>query len=82
MAEQLTIRLPAELNRALEAAAARLKRRRSEVIRLALSQFLGLGEQPAPGERVRHLIGSLETGVPDLAENHRTYVLESLTRGR
>ncbi|HKI02247.1 MAG TPA: pyridoxal-phosphate dependent enzyme [Thermoanaerobaculia bacterium] len=32
--------------------------------------------------RVRHLIGSLDTGVPDLAENHRFHVLESIKHGR
>ena len=84
MSDQLTIRLPEELNRALEAASTRMRRRRSEIVRLALAQFLSLellGEE-TPGGRVRHLIGSLETGIPDLAENHRSYVLESLKHGR
>ena len=38
------------------------------------------GETPAA--RVDSLIGSLESGTPDLAENHRAYVLESLKHGR
>ena len=33
-------------------------------------------ESQTPEARVRHLIGSLETGVPELAENHRAYLLE------
>ena len=37
--------------------------------------------EPAPEVRVRHLIGSLESETPDLAENHRSYLLESLKRG-
>jgi hypothetical protein len=32
--------------------------------------------------RVRDLIGSLESGIPDLAERHREYILESLKSGR
>jgi hypothetical protein len=28
------------------------------------------------------LIGSLESGIPDLAENHRKYILESLKNAR
>lgn len=84
MSDQLTIRLPEEMNKALEAASTRMRRKRSEIVRLALSQFLNL-ESPtgkAPAARVRHLIGSLETGVPDLAENHRAHLLESLKHGQ
>lgn len=83
MSDQLTVRLSEEMNQALAAASTRMRRKRSEIVRLALSQFLNLeapGEQ-APAVRVRHLIGSLETGVPDLAENHRSYLLESLKHG-
>ena len=47
---------------------------------LVLSRFLNIEgtNDKTPEARVRHLIGSLETGVPDLAENHRAYLLESL----
>jgi len=30
--------------------------------------------------RVSHLLGSLESGIPDLAERHREYLLATLTR--
>jgi metal-responsive CopG/Arc/MetJ family transcriptional regulator len=83
MSHQLTIRLPEEMNRALEAASARMGRKRSEIVRLALSQFLNLEsrEEKTAEARVRHLIGSLKSGILDLAENHRSYVLESLKHG-
>ena len=32
--------------------------------------------------RVEDLIGSLSSGVPDLAERHREYILASLKHGR
>jgi hypothetical protein len=54
------------------------------VVRLALEAFLQ-GAPPADGkraERVEHLIGSLASGVPDLAERHREYVLASLKHAR
>lgn len=51
MAENLTIRLPDDLSRALSEAAEH-----------------------------QHLIGSLESGIPDLAENHRTYLLDSIVQ--
>ena len=84
MSDQLTIRLSEEMNRALKAASVRMRRKRSEIVRLALSQYLDLGpgHEEKPADRVRHLIGSLETGISDLAENHRSYVLESLKHGR
>jgi hypothetical protein len=31
-------------------------------------------------KRVATPIGSLESGIPDLAENHRRYILKSLTK--
>ena len=83
MSEQLTIRLPQDLSQALDAASVRLQRKRSDIVRLALSRFLGLGPEGGgmPSACVEHLIGALETGVPDLAENHRAHILESLKHG-
>lgn len=86
MASQLTVRLPDDLHRALRIASQRMQRRRSDVVRLALRDYLRAagGERVRPIDRVRGLIGSLESGVADLAENHRAYILESLKprRGR
>ena len=82
MDQQVTVRLSRELSRALTAASRRMQRKRSEVVRLALREFLGTAGGPRPAERVRELVGSLESGVPDLAERHRDYVLESVRRGR
>jgi len=83
MSDQLTIRLPEDLSQALEAASVSLRRKRSDIVRLALYRYLGLGPEDdrAPSARARHLIGTLETGLPDLAENHRAYILESLKNG-
>ena len=80
MKDQITVRLPRELSRALDAAAKRSQRRRSDVIRLSLIAYLTQGPSSAgrPVDRVRGLIGSLESGIPDLAENQRKYILESL----
>lgn len=82
MAEPLTIRLPDDLSRALDQAAEQMQRERAEIIRLALYRYLGIPSEghEAPAERVRHLIGSLDSGTPDLAKNHRTYLLDALTQ--
>jgi hypothetical protein len=82
--DQITVRLPTPLGRTLRRTSRRLGRRPSHVVRMALEAFL----QGAPSvdgkraERVEHLIGSLSSGIPDLAERHREYVLASLKHAR
>lgn len=48
----------------MKAASRRMQRKNSEIVRRALREFLGAPERPAgrPADRVRHLIGSLESG--------------------
>jgi hypothetical protein len=84
MRDQLTVRLPRDLSLALRAASRRLQRKSSEIVRLALREYLGTAtpRRMRPADRVRSLIGSLDSGLPDLAEKHRAYVIESLRRGR
>lgn len=84
MSSQVTVRLQKDLAEALRARAAKTGEKPSEVIRAALREHLGLLGVPGtkPAERVRRLIGALESGQDDLAERHRDYVLESLQRGR
>ena len=84
MEDQLTIRLPRELSKALKNRAAQMQRRPSEVVRMAVKEFLQIPEQSRarPAERVRDLIGSLDSGIPDLATRHREYVIKKLRRGR
>jgi predicted transcriptional regulator len=47
MPDQLTVRLPEDLSRALRAASRRMPRKSSEIVRLALREFLG-GSHPPP----------------------------------
>lgn len=83
MASQLTVRLPDQLSRQLRAASRRMQRKSSEIVRMALSEFLGGADaKTRPADRVRALLGSLESGVPDLAERHRSYLIASLRHGR
>jgi predicted component of type VI protein secretion system len=84
MQDQLTVRLPEDLSRALKAASRRMQRKSSEIVRLALREFLGTspGSGARPADRVKGLIGSLESGVPDLADRHRAYIIEIKGRRR
>lgn len=83
MPSQLTVRLPDDLDRALKATARRMQRKNSDIVRLALREFLGAAGRPLGRsvDRVRTLIGSLESGVPDLAARHREHIVLAL-RGR
>ena len=84
MSSQLTVRLPADLRSALDKASRKTGLKNSEIVRLALRGYLHIpgGPEKRPAERVRSLLGSLESGVPDLAERHREYILESLRSGQ
>ena len=84
MESQLTVRIPAELATALDRTARKSGRRTSEIVRAALREYLRVASSGTarPGERVRTLIGSVDSGIPDLAEEHRAYILESLQRAR
>ena len=82
--DQITVRLPTSLGRTLRRTSRRLGRRPSDVVRMALEAFLegGSPTDRKPAERVAHLMGSLSSGIPDLAERHRDYVLASLKHAR
>jgi len=82
MERQLTMRLPAALAEKLERSARRLKRKRSEVVREALEQYLDTQPETRPIERVRDLLGRVESGIPDLGQRHRDYLIQRLRRGR
>ena len=82
MDSQLTLRLPGSLTEKLDRSAKRLKRKRSDVVRLALEQFLDTEPDTRPIERVRDLLGSVESGVPDLGQNHREHLIRRLRRGK
>lgn len=76
------MRLPADLAAKLERSAKRLKRKRSEVVREALEQYLNTQPDVRPIERVRDLLGSVASGRPDLGQRHRDYLIRRLRRGR
>ena len=84
MEAQVTVRIPEDLKQALDEASRKMQRKSSEIVRMALRAFLQgtPGRHTRPVDRVRGLVGSLESGVPELAERHREYIVESLKNGR
>lgn len=83
MESQLTLRLPADLSGKLDRAAKRMNRKRSDVARLALTQFLDGGAPPGRAvDQVRDLLGSVQSGIPDLGTRHREHLIARAARGR
>ena len=82
MNAQLTVRIPKDLREALDRASRKSGLKASEIVRLALQRHLKMprGATKRPAERVRGLLGGLESGIPDLGENQRAYIIESLSR--
>jgi len=84
MERQLTVRMPERLVEKLDREALRHRRKRSEVIRLAVERYFEDSAAQAeirPIDRVRDLLGSFESGIPDLGQRHREHLLERLRRG-
>ena len=81
MESQLSMRLPGVLADKLERSARRLRRKRSDVMRLALEQFLDAEPDIRPIERVRDLLGRVDSGIPDLGQRHREHLIRRLRRG-
>lgn len=85
MERQLTLRMPDDLATKLDRVARQTRRKRSEVVRLALEQFLGEADttvERRPIELVQDLLGTVASGLPDLGQRHRDYLLKRLRRGR
>jgi len=83
MATQITVRLPEDLSEDLSGIAKRLRLKRSDIVRMALENFIGEVEgrrEGTPYDRVKALIGGVATGVPDLGESHRKYLIERMRR--
>ncbi|MBI4715214.1 MAG: hypothetical protein HY760_04645 [Nitrospirae bacterium] len=77
MGAQLTVRLSGNLDARLKDKAKELGLKRADVVRLVLQRFLE-GEKEGeekPYDRVRSLIGSIETGIPDLGQKHREHLI-------
>ncbi|WP_025322875.1 ribbon-helix-helix domain-containing protein [Deferrisoma camini] len=77
MGSQITVRLDDRLASALNTAAEKTGFRRSDIVRFALARFLEERSEPEESplfSRVRDLLGSVESGVPDLGEAHREHL--------
>ena len=78
---QVTFRLPRRLVSRLDQLARRRRTKRSEILREAAEAYVDFETSrttPRPYERVKNLIGSAQSGIPDLAERHSAYLKQIL----
>jgi len=83
MHAQLTVRLPENLAQRVADAARKLRLKRSDIVRLALDHYLGESftqEEPAPYERVKRLVGSVNSAITDLGTSHREHLVKRMGR--
>jgi len=79
--EQLTIRMPKEHLARINQIAEKMGLKKSDITRLAIKHFIegyGLGDAKAPYDKARRLIGVAESGITDLGQNHRNYLIQKI----
>lgn len=82
MSKQITVRIPDYLEIELKARAMTMRRKRAEIVRMALEEYLGqpsrVREEKTPYQKARELglIGVFD-GPPDLAERVDEYLEET-----
>lgn len=80
---QLTVRVSDEYAEKLERLTKRMGIKRSDIVRLALKQFLeeGFEKDPrTPFQKISHLLGIVESGLKDLGKHHRDYLVQKIKR--
>ncbi len=78
---QLSIRIPDEYGSKLAVLAEQMRLKKTDILRLALKQFVDENlTDDAPYEKIKHLLGTAESGIGDLGKNHRKYLTEKFKR--
>ena len=79
--QQLTIRMPEEYFSKIEQIAKSSGLKKSDVTRMAIRKFLeeySSEEEADLYSKAKLLIGVVESGISDLGQNHREYVIKKI----
>ena len=80
---QLTIRMPEEYKERIELLAERMGLKKSDIARLALKEFIEENtatDGQSPYDKVKHLLGTAESGIKDLGQRHREYLIKKIRK--
>ena len=78
---QLTIRMPDNQMVRIEHIAKKLGLKKSDVTRMAINKFIeDFSDEGVtkPFYKVKHLLGVVESGVPDLGQQHRNHMINKI----
>ena len=79
---QLTIRMPNEQMPKIERIAREMGLKKSDITRIAIKKFteeyFGEEKEMKPYDRVKHLLGVADSGVADLGQSHREYLIKKI----
>jgi predicted DNA-binding protein len=81
---QLTIRMPPEYKEKMETLAQRTGLKKSDIARLALKAFIEENlteDSKAPYDKIKHLLGTAESGIKDLGQRHREHLTKKIRKG-
>ncbi len=80
LAMQLTIRMPDEQMGRIEHIAKKMGLKKSDVTRMAIKKFIDEYSDSTvkPFAKVKHLLGVVESGVPDLGQCHRNHLIKEI----
>ena len=83
MMQQITIRMTEEDLSRIEHIAKSTGLKKSDITRMAIRIFVD-GYKPENGtpiyDKVKHLVGVVESGVPDLGLNHRKHLIDKIRK--
>ena len=80
---QLTVRIPDHYTDKLDRLTKKMGLKRSDIIRLALKQFFEEGAEKddrTPFQKVSHFLGIVESGIGDLGQRHRNYLIQRMRK--
>ena len=77
---QLTIRMPDDQMSRIEHIAKKLGLKKSDVTRMAIKKFIEEYDdgKVKPFAKVKHLLGVVESGIPDFGQRHRQHLLKKI----
>ena len=78
---QITIRMPEEYLNKIEQIAKASGLKKSDITRMAVRKFIeeyGSDEEPNLYSKAKPLIGVVESGISNLGQNHRMYVIDKI----
>jgi metal-responsive CopG/Arc/MetJ family transcriptional regulator len=80
---QVTVRIPDEYGKKMDELGRKTGLKRSDIVRMAVKEFVdekAASSEVSPSRKVSHLLGVAESGLRDLGQRHREYLIGKIRR--